>query len=93
MINTAKKPIGYETVYSESDFEGRKLILLKAEGPAATVGRPGDAVEILTSEKKPSVIIMVDAGLKLEGETSATVAQGFGAGADQAGGSVFCRNP
>ena len=79
MLKSEKKTIGYETVYSESDFDGRKMVLLKAEGPMATVGRPGDAVEILVSEKKPSVIVMVDAGLKLEGETSATVAQGFGA--------------
>lgn len=79
MLNTEKKPIGLETVYSESEYDGRKLYLLKAEGPVATVGRPGDAVEKLVLEKKPSVIIMVDAGLKLEGETSGTVAQGFGA--------------
>lgn len=79
MLNTPKKTIVQETVYSESEYEGRKLYLLKAEGPAATVGRPGDAVEMLVAEKKPSVIIMVDAGLKLEGEISGTVAQGFGA--------------
>lgn len=52
MLKTEKKPIGLETVYSETDFEGRKLILLKAQGPNATVGRPGDAVEILVQEKK-----------------------------------------
>ena len=79
MLQSEKKPIGLETVYAESDFEGRKLVLLKAEGPSATVGRPGDAVEILAAEKKPDLIIMVDAGLKLEGEPSGTVAQGFGA--------------
>jgi len=79
MLKTEKKPIGLETVYSETDFEGRKLILLKAQGPNATVGRPGDAVEILVQEKKPEIIIMVDAGLKLEGEKSATIAHGFGA--------------
>jgi hypothetical protein len=79
MLKSEKKPIGLETVYAESEFEGRKLVLLKAEGPSATVGRPGDAVEILVSEKKPDLIIMIDAGLKLEGETSGTIAQGFGA--------------
>lgn len=79
MLNSEKKQIVLETVYTESDFEGRKLCLLKAEGPSATVGRPGDAVEILVAEKNPQAIIMVDAGLKLEGETSGTVAQGFGA--------------
>lgn len=79
MLKSEKKQIGQETVYAESEFEGRNLCLLKAEGPAATVGRPGDAVEILVNEKKPNAIIMVDAGLKLEGETSGTIAQGFGA--------------
>ena len=79
MLRTEKKSIGLETVYSETDFEGRRLILLKAEGPNATVGRPGDAVEKLVQEKKPTIIIMVDAGLKLEGEQSATIAHGFGA--------------
>lgn len=79
MLKSEKKQIGLDTVYAESDFEGRKLCLLKAEGPSATVGRPGDAVEILVAEKNPQTIIMVDAGLKLEGETSGTVAQGFGA--------------
>jgi hypothetical protein len=79
MLNSEKKQIGLETVYAESEFDGRKLVLLKAEGPTATVGRPGDAVEILVEKSKPDLIIMVDAGLKLEGETSGTVAQGFGA--------------
>jgi hypothetical protein len=79
MLGTQKKPITFETVFSETEFEQRNLQLLKAEGPAATVGRPGDAVEILISDKKPNVIIMVDAALKLEGEDSGAVAQGFGA--------------
>ncbi len=79
MLGTQKKTITFETVYGEIDFEQRKLLLLKAEGPTATVGRPGDAVEILLKEKKPNMIIMVDAALKLEGEDSGTIAQGFGA--------------
>jgi hypothetical protein len=79
MLGTQKKIITFETVCSETDFEQRKLFLLKAEGPTATVGRPGDAVEILVKEKKPNIIVMVDAALKLEGEDSGTIAQGFGA--------------
>lgn len=79
MLGTQKKTIALETVYSESKFEGRSMYLLKAEGPLATVGRPGDAAEILVAEKKPNIIVMVDAGLKLEGETSGTIAYGFGA--------------
>src|SRR5690349_12517392 len=79
MVGTEKKTAAFETVWSEKEFEGRKLYLMKAEGPTATVGRPGDALERIISENKPDVIVMVDAALKLEGEDSGTVSQGFGA--------------
>ncbi len=79
MLKTQKKTIAFETVCGEADYEQRKMYLLKAEGPAATVGRPGDAVETIVAEKKPDIIVMIDAALKLEGETSGSVAQGFGA--------------
>ena len=79
MLNTKKQKAEFETVYSESEFDGRKLILLKAEGPYATVGRPGEATESIVEKLKPDVIIMIDAALKLEGEDSGSVAQGFGA--------------
>jgi len=79
MLNTKKQKAEFETVYSESEFEGRKLILLKAEGPYATVGRPGEATESLVGKYNPDIIVMIDAALKFEGEDSGTVAQGFGA--------------
>lgn len=79
MLGLEKKTVTFETVCAETEFEQRKLLLLKAEGPSASVGRPGDAVEILVAEKKPDIIIMIDAALKLEGEDSGSVAQGFGA--------------
>ena len=79
MLHTKKQKAEFETVYGESEFKGRKLILLKAEGPYATVGRPGEATEFLVSKFKPNIIIMIDAALKFEGEESGTIAQGFGA--------------
>jgi len=79
MLGTKKQNAEFETVYSESELDGRKLILLKAEGPYATVGRPGEATESIVEKLKPDVIIMIDAALKLEGEDSGSVAQGFGA--------------
>jgi len=79
MLNTKKQKAEFETVYSESKFNGRKLILLKAEGPYATVGRPGEATESLIEKLKPDVIVMIDAALKLEGEDTGSTAQGFGA--------------
>ena len=79
MLDTKKQKAEFETVYSESEFNGRKLILLKAEGPYATVGRPGEATESLVEKLKPNIIIMIDAALKLEGEDTGDVVQGFGA--------------
>ena len=79
MLHTKKQKAEFESVYAESEFKGRKLILLKAEGPYATVGRPGEATEFLVSKFKPNIIIMIDAALKFEGEESGTIAQGFGA--------------
>ena len=79
MLDTKKQKVEFETVYSESKFDGRKLILLKAEGPFATVGRPAEATEFLVEKYKPDIIVMIDAALKLEGEDSGTVSQGFGA--------------
>jgi hypothetical protein len=79
MLNNTKNSITFQTVSSEIDFEGRKLLLLKAEGPGSTVGRPADALEIIVSNDKPDAIIMIDAALKMEGESSASIAQGFGA--------------
>jgi hypothetical protein len=79
MLDTKKEVVAFQTVSSQTEFDGRKLILLKAEGPGSTVGRPGDAVGAIVAKNNPDIIIMVDAALKMEGEDSAITAQGFGA--------------
>mgnify|MGYP003308763151 CR=1 FL=1 len=79
MLDTKKENAAFETVWSKTTFEDRELFLLKAEGPNATVGRPGDGFENIISSKKPDLVIMIDASLKLEGEDSASIAKGFGA--------------
>jgi hypothetical protein len=79
MLNITKESAAFETVWSKTTFEDRDLFLLKAEGPNATVGRPGDGFEKIISHKKPNLVIMIDASLKLEGEDSASIAKGFGA--------------
>jgi len=74
-------PITDETVYSVAEIEGRKVYLVKAEGPGGTVGRPGEAVAKLVDQIGCNIsrIITVDAALKLEGEKSGEVAEGVGA--------------
>jgi hypothetical protein len=80
MIGKEKKVIARETLYSEDEHKHRKLYLLKAEGPAGTVGRPGEAVQRLIVELglKIDAIIMIDAALKLEGEKTGNIAEGIG---------------
>ena len=69
-----------EMVAGETVFEGRKLIVLKAEGPMATVGTPGEAVENIVEREHGKVarIITVDAAAKLEGENTGEIAEGTG---------------
>lgn len=68
-----------DTVYSQMEFEGRKLILVKAEGPGSNIGRIGEAVEILTDRIPAKAIITIDASAKLKGEESGEVLEGVGA--------------
>jgi hypothetical protein len=81
MLGREKMLAAKETVYSEDEYKGRKLYLLKAEGPAGTVGRPGEAITRLASDIgiKIDAIVMIDAALKLEGERTGEVAEGIGA--------------
>jgi hypothetical protein len=72
--------IAKDTVSTEIDYEGRRVIAIKSKGPGGTVGRPGDAVAtILKRRKAISSVLMVDAGLKLEGEKSGEIFEGIGA--------------
>jgi len=79
MLDISKQKDIFETVWGEKTYNGRKLFLMKAEGPSSTVGRLGDAIESLISKNKLDAIIMIDAALKFEGEDSATISHGFGA--------------
>jgi hypothetical protein len=80
MLGKVKKRIARETVYSEEVRMGRKLYMLKAEGPTGNVGRPGEAVYRLIEELgvRIDTIIMIDAALKLEGEKTGAIAEGVG---------------
>ncbi|HXV45455.1 MAG TPA: DUF1512 domain-containing protein [Nitrososphaera sp.] len=81
MLGKEKKLAARETVYCEDEYKGRRLYLLKAEGPAGTVGRPGEAIARIAVDMgtKIDAIVMIDAALKLEGEKTGEVAEGIGA--------------
>jgi hypothetical protein len=80
MGDSKPQVVAEETVYSEVNYEGRKLLVVKAEGPGGTVGRPGEAIEkLLQLYPDASLVVTVDAALKLEGENSGEVVEGVGA--------------
>ena len=70
-----------DTVAGEVNIDGRRVIVIKAEGPGATVGTPGEAVQKVVEELngKVDLILTVDAALKLEGEETGSIAEGSGA--------------
>lgn len=80
MVKEAKfyEPVE-DTVYTEVDFEGRKLLIVKAKGPGGRVGKPGELIARLAKRRKVARIIMIDAAGKLEGEASGEVVEGVGA--------------
>ncbi|HTY74535.1 MAG TPA: DUF1512 domain-containing protein [Candidatus Nanoarchaeia archaeon] len=75
------RKIPKDCVVATVPFEGRTALVMKAEGPGGNVGKPGDAVQALIEENtgKVSAVIMIDAGLKLEGEALGEIAEGIGA--------------
>lgn len=80
-LGKEKKTMAKDTVLSESEFKGRTLYLIKAEGPGGNVGQPGTAIARLIEEMgvKIDAVVMIDAALKLEGEKTGEIAEGIGA--------------
>jgi len=81
MIGQERREIAKEMVVAETTIEGRRVLATKAKGPGGAVGKVGDAVSSLIEANigKVRLVVMVDAGLKLEGEDSGEVAEGIGA--------------
>lgn len=80
MYGSETKTIPKDCVFSTIPIEGREAYIIKAEGPGGNVGKPGDATKAIIEENegKISSIIMIDAGLKLEGEGVGEIAEGIG---------------
>jgi hypothetical protein len=67
-----------DVVYSVEKIDGKKVIVVKAKGPGARVGRLGRAVERLIEKFKVEKVITVDAAVKLESEKTGEIAEGVG---------------
>ena len=81
MADHDKFEVAKDMVAAETTIDGRRVLVTKAKGPGGVVGKSGDAVSSLIEESggKVSLIVMVDAGLKLEGENSGEIMEGVGA--------------
>jgi hypothetical protein len=81
MGDASMREVAEEMVAAEVTVEGRRVVVTKAKGPGGTVGKAGDAVGKLIEDYDGdvSLLVMVDAGLKLEGEDSGYVVEGVGA--------------
>lgn len=68
-----------DTVFAKTEVEGRRAYVVKARGPGGRVGKPGELIKEISKNRRVDRIIMIDAGLKLEGEESGKVVEGVGA--------------
>jgi hypothetical protein len=75
-----KTQIVKDVVMAKLPIEGRTTYVIKAEGPGGNVGKPGEAMKRIIEENggKVALAIVIDAGLKLEGEKPGEVAEGVG---------------
>ncbi len=67
-----------EMVITQWEYQGRKVIMVRAKGPGARVGKVGKTINSIIEEEGIKRIITVDAAVKLEGEKTGSIAQGIG---------------
>jgi hypothetical protein len=67
-----------DMVIGKKEYKGRNIIIARANGPGARVGRIGKIVTSIIEENRIKRLITVDAAQKLEGEETGSVAEGIG---------------
>lgn len=79
--NAETSEIAEDVSLTSAVFEDRNVLIVRATGPGGRVGKPGEAIVNLIKESNGGIsrVIMVDAGLKFEGEKSGKVVEGVGA--------------
>jgi hypothetical protein len=65
-------------IIGRREMDGRHVIIARAKGPGARVGKVGPTISSLLEEEGLKRIITVDAAVKLEGERTGTIAEGVG---------------
>ena len=67
-----------DIVIGKKMVSGREIIIVRAKGPGARIGKIGKVVNKIINEKGIKQLITVDAAQKLEGEKTGSVAEGIG---------------
>ncbi len=80
MRDYEKTKVEKDCVVAKVPIEGRTAFVVKAEGPGANVGKPGEAIKQVIEQNKGKIAlaIVIDAAGKLEGEKIGEVAEGIG---------------
>jgi hypothetical protein len=80
MRDYEKTKVEKDCVVAKVPIEGRTAFVVKAEGPGANVGKPGEAIKQVIEQNKGKIAlaIIIDAAGKLEGEKIGEVAEGIG---------------
>ena len=67
-----------DILVAKRQIENRNVIIARAKGPGARVGKVGKVITSIIDDKNIKRIITVDAAVKLEGEKTGAVAEGIG---------------
>ncbi len=67
-----------DLVIGETEIEGRNVVIVRADGPGAKLGKIGKTVTSIMEKENIKRLITVDASQKLEGEKTGAVAEGVG---------------
>jgi hypothetical protein len=67
-----------EIIITEKNYHGRNVIMARAKGPGARVGKVGKTINSIIEKEGIKRIITVDAAVKLEGEVTGSIAEGIG---------------
>jgi hypothetical protein len=91
MLGHEIRKVQKDCIVAAVPFEGRMALVMKAEGPGGNVGKPGEAIETVIEENegKIAMLVMIDAGLKLEGERVGEVSEGIGSAIGGPGVDAF----
>jgi len=67
-----------EMVITNKNYKGIDVVMTRAKGPGARVGKVGKTINSIIEEEGIKRIITVDAAVKLEGEETGSIAEGIG---------------